>query len=62
MCYNLYTMSSTLKEIEERLKAGESYDSVQEDMNDILGPIDNSEHDLESDSDWEEFYRNSKLP
>jgi hypothetical protein len=53
--------SNKFKQIEEKLLAGADYDSVQDDLNNILGPVDETENDPESDSDWEFFYRNSKF-
>ena len=59
--YNLYVMENTkeaLENIANKLKKGVKYEDLQSSVDELLGPLNSYDQDVDIDSEWEENYRN----
>jgi hypothetical protein len=52
------TVQDTFNELEQKLKNGIKYEDLQNDLDSLLGPLDDVVEDKSADSDWENDYRN----
>ena len=49
-----------LDDIAAALKSGKKYEDLQDELESFLGPIDDTQDDLEANSEWENNYRKNR--